>query len=89
MRAQPDLVKRLKHNLPLTPYNRATFYTKGPQAVEGEFTLLFHLKDGIYLTTVLHAGYIDYPDYNKPSAKDTDMKDIHNLLRALETTVQA
>lgn len=33
---QPDLVRRLKDNLPLTPYNRSTFYTPGPQALEGE-----------------------------------------------------
>jgi NADPH2 dehydrogenase len=32
---QPDLPERLRQGLALTPYNRKTFYTKGPKASEG------------------------------------------------------
>lgn len=33
--SQPDLVERLRHDLPLTKYNRETFYTLGPEATHG------------------------------------------------------
>lgn len=29
--SNPDLPERLKHDIPLTPYNRATFYSGGPE----------------------------------------------------------
>ena len=29
--ANPDLVERIKKNLPLNEYNRNTFYTQGPE----------------------------------------------------------
>ncbi|KAF8747497.1 oxidoreductase, partial [Rhizoctonia solani] len=33
--ANPDLPERLRHGVALTPYNRKTFYTRGPGASEG------------------------------------------------------
>ncbi|CAE6429453.1 unnamed protein product, partial [Rhizoctonia solani] len=33
--SNPDLPERLRQGLALTPYNRKTFYTKGPKASEG------------------------------------------------------
>ncbi|KAJ1305215.1 hypothetical protein OPQ81_000244 [Rhizoctonia solani] len=33
--SNPDLPERLRYGIPLTPYNRKTFYTRGPGALEG------------------------------------------------------
>ncbi|GAA5872894.1 hypothetical protein JCM8547_003258 [Rhodosporidiobolus lusitaniae] len=33
--SNPDLIHRLKHNIPLTPYDRSTFYPLGPLASKG------------------------------------------------------
>lgn len=32
---QPDIVKRIRHNVPLTPYDRSTFYLLGPKETKG------------------------------------------------------
>lgn len=34
-RAQPDLVKRIKHGIEFEPYNRDTFYLLGPEQTKG------------------------------------------------------
>ena len=36
--SNPDLVARIKHNVPFTPYDRSTFYKYGPKEVEGYTT---------------------------------------------------
>ncbi|CAE6486364.1 unnamed protein product [Rhizoctonia solani] len=33
--SNPDLPERLRHGIPLSPYDRGTFYTAGPKAVKG------------------------------------------------------
>ncbi|CAE6403949.1 unnamed protein product [Rhizoctonia solani] len=33
--SNPDLPERLRYGIPLAPYNRGTFYTAGPRAMEG------------------------------------------------------
>ncbi|EUC54389.1 NADH flavin oxidoreductase/NADH oxidase, partial [Rhizoctonia solani AG-3 Rhs1AP] len=33
--SNPDLPERLRHGIPLAPYNRGSFYTAGPKAIEG------------------------------------------------------
>ncbi|KAH7323337.1 putative NADPH2 dehydrogenase chain OYE2 [Rhizoctonia solani] len=33
--SNPDLPERIRHGIPLSPYNRKTFYTPGPKAAEG------------------------------------------------------
>ncbi|KAH7338243.1 NADH:flavin oxidoreductase/NADH oxidase [Rhizoctonia solani] len=33
--SNPDLPERIRYGIALTPYNRKTFYTKGPRALEG------------------------------------------------------
>lgn len=35
---QPDLVERLRHGIPFTPYNRDTFYLLGPDQPKGYIT---------------------------------------------------
>ncbi|CAE6493698.1 unnamed protein product [Rhizoctonia solani] len=43
---QPDLPERIRHGIPLAPYNRNTFYTAGPKAAEGyiDYPLAGHQK---------------------------------------------
>jgi len=36
--SNPDLVARIKHNVPFTPYDRSTFYLVGPEQAEGYTT---------------------------------------------------
>lgn len=85
--SQPDLVKRLRDNLPLTPYNRDTFYTKGPQAIEGSLEG-FRSEQAHADTPADSTGYTDYESYSKQQSF-SDLKDIHNLVQALATTVSA
>ncbi|ORY63803.1 hypothetical protein BCR35DRAFT_308762 [Leucosporidium creatinivorum] len=33
--SNPDIVKRIRHNVPLTPYDRSTFYLLGPKETKG------------------------------------------------------
>lgn len=92
---QPDLVNRLRLNLPLTPYNRDTFYTHGPEAIEGELLVvcgrLFAAVRFVCDCKLINmlAGYNDYPNFTQTGASHGDFKDIRNLVQALATTVAA
>jgi len=58
--SNPDFIYRLSHKLPLTMYQRSTFYTF-PSINQGE--------RNVYDLDTFHVGYTDYPTFEQQCQK--------------------